>query len=538
MVIWAIAIARLRRYLTARHKADRREQQRLRETPVGEGAEAARERTRGILDNITVGFVALDREWRMTYLNPRATEMIVRFTGRDSVELFDRSIWDEFPELLDTPVERECRNALETMQPAHFFEHLDFCGIWVEVHALPSGHGLAVYFCDITERKQAEEDLRTADSHLEHLLVASPAVLYTAEVDRDYRATFISPNVRDQLGYDPDDFTSDPGFWRDNIHPEDRDRVVSDLSALFQTDRHIHEYRFLHRDGSWRWMHDELRLLRDESGSPREIVGYWIDITERKRTEEALRESKELFRQLTENIREVFWLSNADATQILYISPSYNTIWGRDPESVYENPRDWSDAIHEADRDRVRALLAPDCLQQEGIAAEFRIRRPDGEVRWISARGVPIRDEGGRSYRLAGIAEDITERKRVEEELAEEARTSTRFATALENLSTGVLITDPAQPDDPVIYANRGFTAVTGYMEHEVLGRNARLLQGPETDPHAVREIGAAIEERRPFHGRVLNYRKDGTPFWNEMTISPVLDSRGGSSTSSGCRAM
>lgn len=265
----------------------------------------------------------------------------------------------------------------------------------------------------------------------------------------------------------------------------------------------------------------------NEAASPRGCFGTSQDMTERKPAEEALRESEELFRKFAENIHEVFWLSNADATQILYISPNYRVIWGRDPEAVYENPRDWTDAIHEEDRGHVRSLLAPERLQEGSVTAEFRIRRPDGEVRWISARGFPIRNENGESYRLAGIAEDITERKRVEEELAEEARMSTRFSTALENLTTGVLITDPARPDEPVIYANRGFRTVTGYAEHEVLGRNPRLLQGPETDPHTVREIGRAIEERRPFHGRVLNYRKDGTPFWNEMTISPVFDSGG-----------
>jgi PAS domain S-box-containing protein len=133
------------------------------------------------------------------------------------------------------------------------------------------------------------------------------------------------------------------------------------------------------------------------------------DITERKRSEEALRESQERFRQLAENIREVFWLTDIDKSQMLYISPGYESIWGRNCESLYASPRSWLDAIHPDDREMVLAALTKQIAGQ--YDEEYRIVRPDGTVRWIRDRAFPVKDHSGTVYRIAGIAEDITDKK-------------------------------------------------------------------------------------------------------------------------------
>ncbi len=100
-------------------------------------------------------------------------------------------------------------------------------------------------------------------------------------------------------------------------------------------------------------------------------------------------------------------------------------------------------------------------------------------------------------------------------------------ALALEALGSPLLICDPFQPDNPVVYANSAFEAVTGYPPHEALGRNCRFLQGQETDPLVVHEIEAALQEARPFRGVILNYQRDGTPFWNDLSIAPIRDTSG-----------
>jgi PAS domain S-box-containing protein len=131
-----------------------------------------------------------------------------------------------------------------------------------------------------------------------------------------------------------------------------------------------------------------------------------------------LEENEERFRQITETIQEVFWLGTPDWSQVLYISPAYETVWGQSCENLYENPRLWLDAVIEEDK---KAVIEDINNRTSGrpVSAEFpeyRIRRPDGSLRWILARAFPIRGPDGQVYRIAGIAEDITDRKQAEEE--------------------------------------------------------------------------------------------------------------------------
>ncbi len=127
------------------------------------------------------------------------------------------------------------------------------------------------------------------------------------------------------------------------------------------------------------------------------------------------RESEGHFRQIADNIHEFIWLSNVDFTKHYYVNPAYERIWGRSRKSLYEDPRSLLDGVHEEDRERVRAAL-PGLVDGE-YDIEFRIVRPDGEARWVWSRGVPVRDKRGDITRIAGITEDITDRKEAEIEL-------------------------------------------------------------------------------------------------------------------------
>jgi PAS domain S-box-containing protein len=150
---------------------------------------------------------------------------------------------------------------------------------------------------DIDERKRAEELLIETKEQLEHLLEASSVAIYRCEPGGNFPATFISDNVERQLGYASHEFTDDPQFWASHIHPDDAQRVISNLSSLLERDHHVHEYRFLHRDGTYRWMHDEMRLVRDADGTPLDVIGSWIDVTEQKRSEEERRALEAELRQ-------------------------------------------------------------------------------------------------------------------------------------------------------------------------------------------------------------------------------------------------
>lgn len=131
-----------------------------------------------------------------------------------------------------------------------------------------------------------------------------------------------------------------------------------------------------------------------------------------------LRAREQQFRQLAESIREVFWMSDPTKKQMIYISPGYEEIWGRTCTSLYASARDWVEAIHPEDRERVlQAALTRQISGQ--YDEEYRIVRPDGAIRWIHDRAFPVRDESGKVYRIVGIAEDITGRKELEKRLLE-----------------------------------------------------------------------------------------------------------------------
>jgi len=140
--------------------------------------------------------------------------------------------------------------------------------------------------------------------------------------------------------------------------------------------------------------------------------------TEHKRAEQALRDSEGLFRELTENIHEVFWITDWLGRKVLYVSPAYEAIWGRSCQSLYDHARSWAEVIHPEDRERVVRSFEDDAARG-AYETEYRILCDDGSERWIHDRAFPIRDEQGAVYRLAGFSADITERKQIERDLLE-----------------------------------------------------------------------------------------------------------------------
>ncbi|MGA1796701.1 MAG: PAS domain S-box protein, partial [bacterium] len=147
---------------------------------------------------------------------------------------------------------------------------------------------------DITERKQAEEELSLSKTRQEYLLWANPAIIYTTKASDGYAPTYVSENIFRQLGYTPKEFLFDPQFRFNHIHPEDLSMVMGNLDDLLEKEIIVQNYRFLHKDGTYRWLNDDCRLIRDEKGKPLEIVGSIIDITEQKCLEEQFHHAQRL----------------------------------------------------------------------------------------------------------------------------------------------------------------------------------------------------------------------------------------------------
>ena len=139
---------------------------------------------------------------------------------------------------------------------------------------------------------------------LQYLVDNTPAIIYCTVPSGDFKMTFVSNNAQHVLGYRPEDMVADPNFWFDHIHPDDAPQIFSSLALVFVEGQRAYEYRFRAADGSYLWMHDTLRLIRDDSGAPLEVIGSLTDITERKRMEEALHTKGEEQRSLITRLQE------------------------------------------------------------------------------------------------------------------------------------------------------------------------------------------------------------------------------------------
>lgn len=149
-----------------------------------------------------------------------------------------------------------------------------------------------------------QQNLIKANARLEYLIANTPAIIYSSVPTGDFKMTFVSANALRVLGYKPEDMVADQNFWFDHIHPDDAPNIFSSLAMVFVEGQRAYEYRFKAHDGRYLWMHDTLRLIRDEAGNPLEVVGSLTDITDRKLMEEALQQEGEELQLMVTKLNE------------------------------------------------------------------------------------------------------------------------------------------------------------------------------------------------------------------------------------------
>jgi PAS domain S-box-containing protein len=204
--------------------------------------------------------------------------------------------------------------------------------------------------------------------------------------------------------------------WAEMTYPDDLAADIENFKRIIagEIDGYTMDKRWIRKDG--RVIHSTIsvKCLRSEDGSVAYFVALLQDITERKQAEDAVRESEERFRQLAENIHEVFWIKGVKPWRTEYVSATYEKIWQRSLEDLYRCPDAWMEAIHPDDREGI-GREAKQLPTKGKYDWTYRLVWPDGLIRWIRDRAFPVRDAQGNLLRIAGIAEDITERKLAEQ---------------------------------------------------------------------------------------------------------------------------
>ena len=257
------------------------------------------------------------------------------------------------------------------------------------------------------ERARAAASLIASEAKYRALVTGAGPIMFRAAPDGNM---IEAPGWEARTGQNLSDYQ---GFgWLDAVHPDDQSVMMTRWAASLASGEPIRiQYRTRAPDGQWRWAEGYAVAVRGNDGTVAEWVGTVTDIQDQRAAEQALRESEERFRLLAETIQETFYITDIDKMQLLYLSPAFEKTWGRPVEWLMEDVSRLMSTIHPEDR---AAMQAARIARFDGSPAEieFRIARPDGSERWILDRTFPMRVEGVRWS--AGLAEDITERKRAE----------------------------------------------------------------------------------------------------------------------------
>ena len=263
-----------------------------------------------------------------------------------------------------------------------------YCWISDDLHLLRDAGGNPVEvvgaWSDVTARKQLGEVAVAAQNRLVHLLSSARAVIYSYKAYGDFAPTFVSENITDLLGYQPREYLEGPNFWWGCVHPDDLAVVEAAAVQLFRKGQHTLRYRFRKQDGSWCWVNDEQRLVRDQDGQPEEVVGSWTDITERMAVEEAVAAARARLEHLVASAPAVIYSFKATGDFApTFISQNIKDLLGYDREEYLESPDFWVSRVHPEDSPRI--LRAYERLMDVGrLSSEYRFRKKDGSYCWVS----------------------------------------------------------------------------------------------------------------------------------------------------------
>jgi PAS domain S-box-containing protein len=307
------------------------------------------------------------------------------------------------------------------------------------------------------------------------------------------------------------------------IHPEDRAGLLARVAAALDPvapQPFATEYRINRPDGVLRWIEAHGVVRFEGEGAARRaasFVGTVADITERKLTAAALGESEARLRFALETIHTGAWDLDL-ISHVAYRSIEHDRIFGYAellPQWTYEM---FLEHVLPGDRAAVDEQFRRATANQADWNFECRIRRQDGVVRWIWAAGRYRQDAGGVVRHMAGIVQDITERKRAEEQLRLQS-------AALAAAANGIVITDQA---GVIRWVNPAFARMTGYAADEVIGRTPAILKSGRQDAAFYRDLWDTILRGEVWCGELINRRKDGSHYVEDMTITPVPDERSG----------
>jgi len=378
---------------------------------------------------------------------------------------------------------------------------------------------------DITDEKQKTDELNQYKQRL--TLAQTFAKTGSWEYDIESGKLFWSKECEALFGLDEGAFEGTFEDFLKRVHPDDRNYVVEVNSPITQLKEGIplsYEHRVIKSNGDVLWVKETAGLVNDHSGKPAKIIGLVADITQQKIAADAI-ENEEKLRQIVNNINGVFWLRSADRLEMLYVSPSIESLYGISQQELIDNPNAFTDAVHPDDKERVKKALAY-FLRTGTYSEEYRIVKPDGEVRWMASTAFPVKNQKGETIRFAGIVNDITKLKENEIAVKAHADKLNALISAMPDIYfvmdrqgnyLDVIAADPSvllAPPEKVIGHN-----LTEFFEAEEAKRHLGYYERCLSEKRLV-----SFEYQMDLNGKKMFFEARLSPASDEMLLAVVRD--------------
>lgn len=404
------------------------------------------ERYRGLFDEVPVGLYRVTLSGKILNSNP-AIAQILAIEDHDQIIGYNSSMfWPNTADREKLMIQLELNGMYDT--ETRLIRH-DKKVIWVynTAKAFKDDQGNILYIDgyikDITERKLAENALRESEERYRHLLESVTGYVYTVDMrNGKCIGTRHGYGCAKITGYEAEQYANNQDLWISMVPEGDRYRVVEAVDVMLnKLTSVLIEHRIIHKDGIVRWVSATLVPHSDGSGSVVSYDGLITDITDRKLTEKALRESEDLFRQIAENIQETFFIYEKEGDKLLYISPVIASLFGLPLEIIYNDRTFIDKTVYPDDLPNVD-FIHPDRFYSQPLNEEFRVTRPlDGTIRWVRLRSFLIHDNQGAVVRVAGLVADITDFKK---SLEESFRQQQQLIQADKMASLGIMVSGVA----------------------------------------------------------------------------------------------
>lgn len=395
------------------------------------------ERFSSIFNQTSVGIAQTDLSGKFTLVNERYAEMV----GRNKEELYQMRMSDlthhEDVEA-NLPLFKKAAEDGTPFKIEKRYLRGDGTIIWVNVYvsAIKDAEGKPVHTVgvaqDITESKLAEESLKRTNSWYQLVNQATQDAIW----DWNLKTQEISWNegIHSMFHYKPEEVDRTASWWYEHVHPEDRERVVNGIHEVIDSGKEhwSEEYRYRTGDGSYKIVFDRGFVLHDEGGKPIRMIGSMQDISERKQTEEALKESKELFSRVIEGSNDGIWEWDFKDDKAWW-NQRFSEILGTNIPETKRSFKSIAEHILPEDRDVLDKALTGHLERGEKFEVECRIKHPGGTIRNVLLKGKVVLDKKGSTAKLSGTMTDITERRQAAEHLRRKNEQLTRINNDLDN---------------------------------------------------------------------------------------------------------